>query len=150
MSKLQQALDLGYQKITRPMNLGSYHQAYKAITFEVWVNLPRAVRETYADLQRKNRELENVFRMQIKALGSTSDEAEHERLNGEIEALNKDMITLNDEVYAWYAQVWGESPEKVREFAKTLLDQEMIGLWKWMQTETWALITMHLEGLEKN
>lgn len=149
MSQLGKIREIGYQKITRKMDLGEFNPIYKGIAFDVWVNIQRADREEYAKLQEQTREASRAFQQYIKA-ASRVDDAEKKNIDAEIEKLNAEMRAINDRVYAWYAKVWGEEAEKVREFAKEMVESEMGSVWKWMTERTWALITMHLEGLEKN
>lgn len=150
MSTLDRIRKIDVPRITRTLDLGRFHDAYKGMAFEVWVNPPKKLEDEYVVLQQKTREKEKAFRQYLKVLDRTDEVSEIEKINGDIELLNEEIYRLNDAVFSWYAEVWGEDPEKVREFSKSCQENGLSGLWKWVQTETWTLITMHLKGFEKN
>ena len=150
MSTLKNLIGKKVPRITRELKLGKFDESFEGDVMQVWVNVPPAVKKEYAVIQKRVRELRRMMEPYLNALDSTSDEEEKAKINTQIEELNVEIRAVNDEVFAWYGKVWGQPAEDVREFSKHCLDNGLAPLWQFVKDETWTLITMYLEGFEKN
>lgn len=150
MSTLKNLTKKQAPRITRELKLGKFHPDFEGDVMQVWVNLPISMKDKYAAIQVKVREMGRAFSPYGEVLKQTNDPEEIERINAEIEKLNEEMRAVNDEVFAWYAAVWGDTAEQVREFSEYCHDNGLEKLWEFVKGETWTLIVMYLEGFEKN
>ena len=130
-------------KIIRPLEMSEYDEAMEGLTLHVWINPPRGIHSSYwkfqGELLKLSKELEALVEKK-------STEKEIEKLNARIEAVNQ-------EVFAWFSNIWsqGKDPEThvsiedIEHFA-----DEDPAIWGFVTSSTMNMINEHQAKQRKN
>ena len=138
-------------KIVRSLELVEYVPELEGQSLSIWVNPPRALMAEFVGLQEK------ILQYQVKLeeiVERSKKDGKGADLTADVAALDEKIGAVNDELYAWFAQIWGqgESPEtaeSVKEFAVTNADTDP-ALWAFVTQQTVGMIRDHREGNRKN
>lgn len=142
-------------KIVRKLKLADFDESLKEQSLQVWVNPPAAMLRKYNQIQL------DIRKIKKRMLGATGvgwiDKALFSK--GRVEKLYEESDQANDEIYAWYAEIWSQhelpdthvTAEEVRGFHEHCQEKDL-GLWQFVSKRTQAMIMAHQEGLgfEKN
>jgi hypothetical protein len=58
------------------------------------------------------------------------------------ESLAQRMFSSNGKIYDWYAEIWDQPSDEVKEFASQC-EKEDPALWVFLMQKTWELINQH-------
>jgi hypothetical protein len=156
-------MKINISKILRPLPLRGYDEVMGDVKMFVWVNIPREVREGYADLVQETLESRKTIisvEKELKAARemlskkkddevSAEDKKKHEeiksRLAESVEA--RAVLELDEKLYAWFSTVWSQgddaethfSVDEVRELFEATKENDP-GFWPWVTAETLGLI----------
>ena len=138
-------------KILRPLELSEYVAELEGQSLSIWVNPPRALMTEFLELQEK------ILQYQVKLeeiVERSKKDGKGADLTADVAALDEKIAAVNDGLYTWFAQIWGqgETPETtatVKEFAITNADTDP-ALWAFVTQQTVVMIRDHREGNRKN
>lgn len=123
-------------KRTKPLYLRELDEAYGDIHLDVWVNAPRGIMAQYDDIYAEMQAIEKERAKLLKEM----DEAK-------AKALAQRVDVLNAQTFAFYAELWGQDTEEVRQFYEQTLDDPAI--WGFVTSKTWELIAEYREYRKK-
>ena len=92
-------------------------------------------------------------------LSSETDRNKKVRLQKKLDRfkanVEKEVKPLNNDMYRWYANIWGQGKEiieaeQVRQLAETSQEQDDGVFWAWITKETQAMILLHRNNHLKN
>ena len=135
------------RKVVRPLPLSGFAPEYGEDTVSIWVNPHREALTRYELVRKKAEELKN-------RLVALSEQKNPDK--GEAQAIGTELTQVNDLLYAWYAEIWSQSPDagkhvtgdQVRELAERC-EREDPALWFFLISGTWRLINEHLSTTKK-
>jgi hypothetical protein len=135
------------RKVVRPLPLSGFAPEYGEDTVSIWVNPNREALVRYELVRKQAEELKN----RLVALGEQQNPDKTEA-----QAIGTELTGVNELLYAWYAEIWSQSPdpakhvsgEQVRELAERC-EREDPTLWFFLISGTWRLINEHLSTIKK-
>jgi len=150
-------------KVVKKLDLKNYHDELKGQCIFVWVNLTREMHIRYTDIQTQLHAWSNVGQQILIELDKTVKEAQTEKksekeikkirvkFGKQFDAHAKDIESINDEMYAWYSEVWSQhsnevhhcTPAEVRTLADSSNEQDDGSFWGWITTQTQGMILAH-------
>ena len=154
---------------TEELDLGEYHESLQGQVIHVWVNLTKAMHDRWNLLQRdiraaaeETKAIDTAHFERVKNRTPKGKEVDRaaplgERLQARLDANVKEINRINEEIFAWYAEVWSQhadvethsTPEDVGNFAKQCAEEDP-ALWQWVTVGTQAKIIAHRNRLVKN
>ncbi len=148
-------------KIVKELKLGDYAPELQKKSIRVWVNPTLALHDEYAKLQLaalQDGEKRTKTLNQFKELDGKKDRKKVNKLNKQLQSMEKGFEALNDDFYKWYSEIWSQdelkethaSPKEVRKIAKSSLEQEGGAFWGWLTQKTQAMILAHRNSYLKN
>lgn len=138
-------------KIVRFLNLGVYASELQGQQIPVWVNPPRKLVTKFVEMQ----ELILGYQKKLEEIVERSQkDGKGEDLTKDVAELDAKILAVNDELYAWFSEIWGQGEEPnpiedVKEFALTNADTDP-GLWAFCTQTTVFMIKEHRAGKRKN
>ncbi len=146
-------------KIIQKLELSGYAPELKGEFIEVWVNLTRVEHQNYTDLQKRMLAFQKKGVDLYRQLKKVTDRNEITRIKNRIKKfeknIEKESEPINDEMYTWYANIWGQGKEKinadqVRKIAESSKAQDDSVFWAWITKTSQAMILAHRNQHLKN
>jgi len=145
--------DKGFKipKVIKVLDLSGYSpgaEDLKDQKIDVWVNINSTLFKEWTDIQKGIRKLDADFQAEIARI--PEEEFTEKLLEAELEKNNAEMRSINDRVYAFYAEVWSQDPKQVADLHKLSQDQDNGSFWTWITTQTQGMIIGHRNQHLKN
>ncbi len=141
-------MKLQIPRITRTLYLTDYAPEFvngngEPITFQVWVNPPRAKIREYDGLITRHGEA----REKIATAEGQEERGQAARV----------LVDVSNEILAWYVELWSQHPdpdshwtlEEMQEMNQNAIETDP-GLYVWLGNQSWKMINEHRAAEKKS